>query len=313
MPSRLSFAPSRITLGSAQFGLPYGIANSAGQPSERDVFAILDHAFDAGITTIDTARAYGSSELRIGHWLAARRPASAHIVTKVPALPKAPSDERRGAVNRHLAASMKALGTEPLALVLVHEETDLLDPHIVNALQSAVAQRRIGGFGASAYRPDVAAQLIETLPIAALQVPASIVDRQFERAGIFAAAAARGIAVFARSIFLQGALLARPDLLPAHLAPLSRLVEHLHLIAWETERSLAEILIPPMRDIPGVTSLVLGIDRADQLAPHLLAMGAASLPASILQQVQQAVGALPPGIIDPSNWKTLAGRDIAPS
>jgi aryl-alcohol dehydrogenase-like predicted oxidoreductase len=308
VPSRLGFTPSRITLGSVQFGLAYGIANRAGQPSEKEVFAILDHAVAAGVTTIDTARGYGSSERRIGRWLATRKPPFVHVVTKVPALPTEPIDARLRALNIHLAASMRALGTERLPLVLVHEETDLLDPHVVEAFQSAVADNVIGAFGASVYRVDIAARLIETAPIAALQVPANVVDRRFENAGIFAAAAARGVAVFVRSVFLQGALLAKPQSLPAHLARIAQVVRQLQLIASEARLPLPQLLIPPIRDIEGVTSLVLGVDKAEQLLPHLSASQAVAPSAAIMQRIREAVESLPPEIIDASKWKSLSAN-----
>ena len=52
----------RLILGTAQFGLPYGISNQRGQIPEAEVAAILAEAAKAGIDTLDTAAAYGSSE-----------------------------------------------------------------------------------------------------------------------------------------------------------------------------------------------------------------------------------------------------------
>ena len=57
---------SKIGLGSVQFGLSYGISNTVGQTSNEEVSRILDIAFRYGITTIDTAASYGTSESIIG-------------------------------------------------------------------------------------------------------------------------------------------------------------------------------------------------------------------------------------------------------
>ena len=56
---------TRIALGSAQFGMDYGIAG-AGKVSEREVFKILDYAKEEKINTIDTAIGYGESEKVLG-------------------------------------------------------------------------------------------------------------------------------------------------------------------------------------------------------------------------------------------------------
>src|SRR5690606_21493334 len=53
--------PRRLTLGSAQWGMPYGIANRTGPPSRDELAELLRVARDAGIRAIDTARAYGES------------------------------------------------------------------------------------------------------------------------------------------------------------------------------------------------------------------------------------------------------------
>ena len=55
-----------LALGTAQFGLTYGIANDNGQPSLEEVSTILRLAEREGITALDTAVAYGESETLLG-------------------------------------------------------------------------------------------------------------------------------------------------------------------------------------------------------------------------------------------------------
>ena len=51
-----------IILGTVQFG-HYGVTNSAGRVLADEVDAILDYALKEGINKLDTAQAYGDSEL----------------------------------------------------------------------------------------------------------------------------------------------------------------------------------------------------------------------------------------------------------
>ena len=63
------FSLSAMTIGTVQLGMNYGIANDAGQPDEAKSFAMLRAAFENGITSLDTAAAYGNSEEVIGSWM----------------------------------------------------------------------------------------------------------------------------------------------------------------------------------------------------------------------------------------------------
>ena len=75
---------SALSLGTAQFGLPYGVANQRGQISLDDARAILRCAESAGIDTLDTAIAYGDSEDRLGEIGVA----SWQVISKLPGIPE---------------------------------------------------------------------------------------------------------------------------------------------------------------------------------------------------------------------------------
>src|ERR1700722_9628385 len=75
-------SPSRIGLGTAQFGMDYGISNRSGRPSELEVAAIVARAAEAGIGYLDTASGYGEAETLIGRHLPSGH--SLRIVTKLP-------------------------------------------------------------------------------------------------------------------------------------------------------------------------------------------------------------------------------------
>jgi predicted aldo/keto reductase-like oxidoreductase len=57
----------KLAIGTAQFGMRYGISNVSGKVSLADGEAILKYAASAGIDTIDTAMAYGDSEQVLGN------------------------------------------------------------------------------------------------------------------------------------------------------------------------------------------------------------------------------------------------------
>ena len=77
---------TQLCLGTVQFGMNYGINNQIGrQPTWEESFDMLDYAIENGIDTIDTARAYGETELVLGEYLRenSRHKSNVKIISKL--------------------------------------------------------------------------------------------------------------------------------------------------------------------------------------------------------------------------------------
>ncbi len=57
---------SKLVLGCAQFGLPYGVTRVQDHVDDVELAAILDHAASAGVRMLDLSPAYGNAEARLG-------------------------------------------------------------------------------------------------------------------------------------------------------------------------------------------------------------------------------------------------------
>ena len=64
--SRGSGMELKMALGTVQLGIEYGAANKTGMPTEEEAIAMIRTAAERGVMSLDTARAYGLSEHRIG-------------------------------------------------------------------------------------------------------------------------------------------------------------------------------------------------------------------------------------------------------
>ena len=150
---------SRIALGCGNFG---GIGSAPaffGQgESEEEAFALMDAAWDLGITVFDTADAYGGgrSERAIGRWLARRGPEVRERIvlsTKVfHSVEGDPSDRGLAPdrVRRQFDGSLARLGVERVDLYLIHApdpETPVGDT--LEALDGLVRAGKVGAIGAS--------------------------------------------------------------------------------------------------------------------------------------------------------------------
>ncbi|MBI3543646.1 MAG: aldo/keto reductase, partial [Deltaproteobacteria bacterium] len=102
---RVSDSASRLAIGTAQLGLPYGVSNTKGQVGRDEAFRILYAAATADIDTVDTARAYGTSEQVLGEAFARAGAGHFRVVTKISSLKGCAAD-----VAPQLEASLRALG-----------------------------------------------------------------------------------------------------------------------------------------------------------------------------------------------------------
>ena len=296
---------ARLVLGTAQWGGPYGIANRDGPPPAPERARLLACAQAAGVRALDTARAYGASEARLGAALAggAARFAIGTKLAPDACPPGASAAEVCARTERSLAESRAALGVARLDALLLHRAAHRRAAGGA-AWARLCAERRagaIGRLGVSATSPAEAWDALEDPTVERVQVATSLLDQRLLRAGFFAAAAARGVEVQVRSAFLQGAALLPPDALPPALAPLCAPLARVRRFAAAHGLPLPALLLGFVAAIPGV-SLVVGVERAAQLEAHLQA-GAAIARAARLQRVLAGlVPPLPDAVLDPWRW-----------
>jgi aryl-alcohol dehydrogenase-like predicted oxidoreductase len=257
----------RLALGTAQFGLAYGLNNQAGQPSAEAVAEVLAAARAAGLTLLDTAAAYGNSEARLGE-LAGQNPAF-ELITKLPVGPPAQ-------VAQHLAESLARLRRERLYGVMFHAFKPLQDaPAAWQALQAARAAGQVARIGVSLYHPPEAEWLLaEGYDVDLVQVPYNVLDQRF--AAVLPQLAARGVEVHVRSAFLQGLLLREPATLPAFFGPLAPKLTQLRALATEEGVPLPALLLLFAAYAPGVARAVVGVDSIANLNENLTAAQFAS-------------------------------------
>ena len=59
----------KLILGTVQFGLDYGVNNNIGKPTIKNIYKILDYAYENDIKTLDTAESYGNAHQIIANYL----------------------------------------------------------------------------------------------------------------------------------------------------------------------------------------------------------------------------------------------------
>jgi spore coat polysaccharide biosynthesis protein SpsF len=295
---------SELTLGTAQFGMPYGIANATGVPDVGEILRIVHCAVDNGITHIDTARMYGQSEARIGAALCGGWRQRVKLVTKLPAIETDDAGSARTAVDANIFRSCHALRTDHLDVVLLHHAATRLvaDGAAWGRLVELRQEGVIGLLGVSVQTPPELRQAVSDPEVRLIQLPFNILDGRWDPTVL------RGrpdVVVHARSVFLQGLLAGAPtsrwpsvsDTDPIVLV--STLNELVHELG---RRNVADLAIAFVRAHPWIHSLVLGMETGEQLRENLDLFAMPALDEAALMIVRQRLPRLPETLVDPAKW-----------
>ena len=173
----------KMMIGTVQFGIPYGIANNQGQPSNEEVMAIMKHAHESGVDEYDTAAAYGESEKRLGYnFKELGITKNVSVYTKIKPLraeiSKSPKESEK-AIIHSLEQSLRDLKIECLKGVLFHREEDAIYLDILQR-QKDLGKCEAIGISCGHHSHSVKEWIKQGL-VDALQIPANIMDkRHFE-------------------------------------------------------------------------------------------------------------------------------------
>ena len=212
---------TQLGLGTAQFGMPYGISNQLDQIAPHELVGILSLAREAGIRVLDTAALYGSSESTLGAVLGEKH--SFRIVTKTPNFETSSHPGQCGAaLTATFERSLSNLRQRQVYGLLVHNADDLLQPG-GDAIWAAIEALRDQGLtekiGVSVYTARQIDTVLSRFDPTLVQVPISIVDQRLVASGHLAKLKERNVEIHARSVFLQGLLLMKPEEIPGHFNP----------------------------------------------------------------------------------------------
>lgn len=293
---------SRIMLGTVQFGLDYGIANSNGRPDYRTCRDIMAAALESGINGFDTAAAYGESEQVLGRILAELGVAGrVLIVSKSHPVNDAdiPASEVEGFIEKSLRQSLQNLGVDRLPVFLLHRDADLVWMDVLHRMKEKGLIERIGISADTAEGAESAARhdLVE-----ALQIPHNLFDRRFSSGPVFPLARKRGLLLFARSSFLQGLLLMPEESIPSSLSEVIPVRRKLEALAYAAGMGMPELCLRYSLGFSEITSVLIGVDTVEQLRQNASMMQRGPLESSLLAQIDACVPDFPETIVRPSCW-----------
>lgn len=294
---------SSLALGTVQLGLPYGVANRTGQPSQDESVRLVGAAWQGGIRHFDTAQAYGRSEEVLGVALARLGlQRDARVVSKLD-----PGVDHRdpAAVRAAVRASLQRLGIARLAGMLLHREASLGDWPAAwpRCFQPLVREGLVEGWGVSVYTAAAAANACACEGLSVLQVPDNALDARMPGADIPRRTSAAGIRTYIRSVYLQGLLVLDPDQLPAHMAFAREALRTFHGFCREHAVDARAFALHCMSMRWSGALLVVGAETAEQVAGSVELAGRPVAP-ELVERWERMRPAVPDMLLDPSRWPT---------
>ena len=260
---------SKIALGTAQFGLPYGISNVNGQVERAEINQIFKQARTAGITMLDTAIAYGNSEENIG----ATDSEGFEVVTKLPPLTGAVTSVSQW-VRSQIENSLTKLKRNSVYGLLLHNPADLLGDYgdeLYASLALLKEEGLVKKIGISIYTPTELDSLIPTYMPDIVQAPLNVFDRLLETSGWLSRLSKMNVEIHIRSVFLQGLLIQKPNERPANFEKWNQ--EFVNFDSWIESRQVSPLAscLGHVLSYPEISKVLVGVTSTNELAEIIAA------------------------------------------
>lgn len=304
---------SAFSLGTVQLGMNYGLGEYTQKPEKSYAFELLDKALELGVNVLDTADNYGDSESVIGEWLQTKSKSERpFIVTKFgEPLDWSSEENLKNNIIMHADNSLKRLRVDKVDVFMAHSTDEYMkNPKAFNEVMFKVKEQGKADYtGISAYSRHDYKMLAKT-GLDAVQIPINVFDWSKIEDGGIEALAESGMTVYARSVFLQGLVFMKPENLDEGMSfcrkPLQRYLE----ICKEFNMSPAVLAMSFVLSLPGITSVVLGCQRVEQVENNCeLIDSVQKLSKEQMNLLRKEFLGIDPRVINPSTWSNEAWKN----
>ena len=301
---------SELAFGGVEIGMPYGlgVAGKSDMLTEQEAVDLLHRALDEGINFFDTARMYGDSERIMGKAFAGRRSGVVlaskcrHFRDEKGALP--PAGQLRSFIERSLEESLRMLQTDYLDVFMLHQADAEILRHeeIARVFRELKSRGVIRATGASTYSTEETGLAIGSGAWDVVQLPFNLMDQSH---GIyFEEAQARGVGIVIRSVLMKGLLSTRRGRMHPALAEVEQHIRQLEALTGDSRMDMPAFATRFALSWPGVSSVLVGIDRMEYLQHALAAVSGPPLDHTKIDRARQM--AYPdPAFLNLHHWSVM--------
>lgn len=277
----------KISIGTAQFGLKYGVNNKEGKLSQSEINKIINFCIKKKIYHFDTSQSYGDAENKIGVYLKKHKK-KLKITTKVSYLKF-----------NSIKKSIDRLNCIP-DTVLFHNFKDFLNNSFREKIIKECENYNIKKIGVSIYKNDQLNKVFKVTKINVVQLPLNIIDRYFLESKLLDKLRKKKFEIQIRSIFLQGLLLTNKNSINKKFPQLKKNIEILRNLAQLNKMSINELCLLWAFSIKKINRIIIGIDNINQLKENLniLKMKKKLIKKDLISKIDFKNSK----VLDPRNW-----------
>lgn len=255
---------SKLSMGTVQFGLDYGVANSIGKPTQKSVNEIVEYVYNnGGVNCLDTAQAYGNSEKVLGESITNKE--DLFVISKL----KSNLFEENLQIN--IDNSLKNLKIKKLYALLLHDSELLYrwgDKH-TSLVRNLVATDKIEYFGVSIYNEEDFNLALKNENIKIIQIPFNIFDQRAVTKRWLKRSKEKNKLIFIRSIFLQGLFFMNLDALEGSLMEARKYLDKFNQVKNSLKLSTVELAMSYVDSVADGSILLFGCDTLEQAKENI--------------------------------------------
>lgn len=285
----------KIILGTVQLGIPYGINNKKGVPSDDEIVKLLDTAFDHGIRHLDTADVYGNAIEVISRYHQSNPAKRFTINNKYSG-----GEQSDGQLIDKVSRQLDSLQVKYFDHYLFHRAGDMENAALVEMMGKLKEKGFIRNIGVSVYTNEEFQQAINAPFISSIQLPFNLLDNGNKRGVLLEQARLKNKQVHVRSVFLQGLFFMKEENLPEKLQPLSPYLQKINRIAAENNTSVGELALQYVLQNDYIDKVLIGAENEKQLEANILSLDT-KLSSSALSEIDK-INVEQEELLSPVNW-----------
>lgn len=287
----------KLALGSAQFGLNYGVTNREGVINELEGRKIIEFAFENGISSIDTAIDYGKAEVKLGeigvsNW---------DITTKLPELP---INLNYDYVQEMVEKSLERLKINRLNEILLHRPDQLYSYQgeiIYEILNKLKDRGLVNKIGISIYDTENTLKYFHRYHFDVIQIPFNLFDNRLFENNLNTKLISMNVEIQVRSIFLQGLLLQSLEEMPSKFLKWNYLWQEYNNWLQEINMTRIEACMNYVAGFSEIKKVIVGVDSF----LHLKEILGIDYSKKIVKPLPNQFNRVEQDLINPVNWNYL--------
>lgn len=296
---------SRITLGTVQLSMKYGISNRT-KSSSKITNEVLMTAKKLGISSFDTSPQYGNIEIILGNFFKEKSIKNPNVISKIPAiqfLKKPDFNDVYNVVKKHVMKSLKDLNLKKIPVCLIHNPKDMenYDGMIVKALEKIKNDGHIEKIGCSVYTVDDVEKFLSIDKFQAIEIPINLFNSKIITEKMLSKLNQKNIIILARSVFLQGLFFLDPYNLPPNVEKARKYLIELNKISKDYSISIPELAFSFVNNQKHISSIIIGVENSQQLYQNSELFNS-KLPKKLENLIFEKFSNVPESINNPLNW-----------